>query len=64
LTEADRQFLISFHEGEPDWTILGSQNAAQLPAPAWKLENLKRLRLENQQKHAEGLARLIGILNR
>jgi hypothetical protein len=35
-----------------------------LPAPAWKLENLKRLRLENQKKHAEGLARLKGILNR
>ena len=64
LTEADRQFLISFHEGEPDWTILGNQDAAQLPAPAWKLENLKRLRLENQKKHAEGLARLKGILNR
>jgi predicted nucleotidyltransferase component of viral defense system len=64
LMDTDRQFLISFQEGEPDWTLLGNQDATQLPAPAWKLENLKKLRLENPKKHAEGLARLKGILTK
>jgi hypothetical protein len=58
LTDGDRQFLISFEQGNPDWSLLAAPDAARLVGPAWKLANLQKLKQENQAKHADGVAKL------
>ena len=62
LTEEDRLFLMSFKEGLPDWKLLNVKNAKELPAVRWKLQNIKKIKLENPQKHEEMLRALDGIL--
>jgi predicted nucleotidyltransferase component of viral defense system len=62
LTETDRRFLISFEEGNPDWSLLAAADASRLVGPAWKLENLRRLSADNPAKHSDGIARLKSAL--
>ena len=45
-------FLLSLHDAEPDFGLLGLPEAADLPAVRWKLVNLKKLRDTNPAKHA------------
>ena len=45
-------FLLSLHDAEPDFGLLGLPEAANLPAIRWKLINLKKLRDTNPAKHA------------
>ena len=45
-------FLLSLHDAEPDFGLLGLPKAADLPAVRWKLLNLRKLRDTNLQKHA------------
>jgi len=37
--------------GEPDFTLIGLPQAADLPAIKWKILNLKKLRADNPDKH-------------
>jgi hypothetical protein len=52
------QFLLSLHDGEPDFGLIGHPAAADLPAIRWKLLNLRKLRDGNPDKHADQRARL------
>lgn len=52
------QFLLSLHDGEPDFGLIGHSSAADLPAIRWKLLNLRKLRDGNPGKHADQRARL------
>ena len=45
-------FLLSHHNTEPDFGLLGLPEAANLSAVRWKLINLKKLRDTNPAKHA------------
>ncbi len=45
-------FLLSLHDAEPDFGLLGLPEAANLPAVRWKLINLNKLRDANPAKHA------------
>lgn len=45
-------FLLSLHDAEPDFELLGLPEAANLPAVRWKLLNLKKLRDTDPDKHA------------
>ena len=51
-------FLLSLHDAEPDFGLLGLPEAADLPAVRWKLVNLRRLRDTNRGKHAAQRAAL------
>ena len=44
LTTNHKQFLIGLSHAEPDWGLLASPHAAELPALRWKLTNLKTFR--------------------
>jgi predicted nucleotidyltransferase component of viral defense system len=55
---AVQEFLLSLHEGEPDFSAIGLQQAALLPAVQWKLLNLRKLLSDNPEKHAEQRADL------
>ncbi len=52
-------FLLSLHDAEPDFRLIGLPQAANLPAVRWKLINLENLKQANPQK-AQGPARLAG----
>lgn len=56
---AAAEFLLSVHDAEPDFELIGLRDAAELPAIRWKLLNLRKLRDSNPEKHAEQRARLV-----
>jgi predicted nucleotidyltransferase component of viral defense system len=47
------EFLLSVHDGTPDFDLIGLPAAAELPAIRWKLINIERLKEQNPKKHAE-----------
>ncbi|MBW8333994.1 MAG: nucleotidyl transferase AbiEii/AbiGii toxin family protein [Prolixibacteraceae bacterium] len=62
LTNSDRQFLMSFKNGNPDWEKLSVKNAKELPAVHWKLQNIERLKHDNPWKHKEMISVLENVL--
>lgn len=52
LTDDITKFLLSLHDAEPDFNLIGLPEAAQLPAVRWKLFNLRNLKRENPDKYA------------
>ena len=52
LTGGVGAFLLSLHDAEPDFDLIGLPTAGELPAVRWKLLNLERLKTENPRKHA------------
>lgn len=48
LTEQDKTFLLSMKNAEPDWT---AYDFARFPAVQWKLQNLRKLKKDNPEKH-------------
>ena len=57
LTRDDREFLLSFKRGEPDWKLFPMADLQHLPAIKWKLANIGELR-KNPKKHAMQLRAL------
>ena len=47
------RFLLTLHDGAPDFEAIGLPQTAALPAVRWKVINLARLKEENPAKHAE-----------
>jgi predicted nucleotidyltransferase component of viral defense system len=58
LDEGARAFLLSLHDGTPDFEAIGLPQAADLPAVRWKLLNLRRLIAQNPDKHGALRAKL------
>lgn len=50
LRPADKAFLLSFKNCEPDWSI---HDFERFPAIQWKLQNLRKLKDGNPKKHKE-----------
>lgn len=59
LTDAQRKFLLSFKQGEPEWPLLSMPGAEYLPAVQWKLINIRRM---TKTKHAEAVEKFKKIL--
>jgi hypothetical protein len=53
LDDKVRAFLLSLHDAEPDFEVIGLTHALTLPAVRWKILNLQKLRNDNPVKHAE-----------
>lgn len=53
-----RRFLLTLHDGEPDFDAIGLPQAAQLPAVRWKVRNLQKLRTQNPNKHDQQRAQI------
>ena len=62
FTTQDRDFLLSFKRGKPNWDLFDQPQAAELPAIRWKLQNLSTL-AQNKEKHAEQLSKLEEVLD-
>ena len=52
LTGDIAAFLLSLHDAEPDFDLIGLPEAATLPAIRWKSVNLEKLKRANPEKHA------------
>lgn len=59
LDETDRDFLISFEEGTPDWYKCCAGDLSKYPSVRWKLQNIHALKKKNPQKHKEGIEKLL-----
>ena len=58
LDEYDKDFLISFEDGAPDWDKCYAGDLSQFPSVRWKLQNIVALKKKNPNKHKEGLDKL------
>lgn len=61
LDEKTKAFLLSLHDCEPDFDIIGYPEAVNLPAVQWKLINLQKLKSENSAKHQALRDKIIGL---
>ena len=59
LTERQRQFLLSFKRGEPDWRLLNLTGVANLPAVQWKLQNVRRMAPAKREQALERLRHVL-----
>lgn len=56
-----RKFLVSFEQGNPDWSTLGLEHVADLPAVRWRQLNLDKLDAEARTALVENLKRVLGV---
>lgn len=59
LTDKDREFILKFCKGTPDWSIYDFE---RFPAVQWKLQNLIKLKNGNPEKHGGSIASLKKVL--
>ena len=53
LTDEDKNFLVSFEQGNPDWDNSPYKEFADYPSVKWKLLNLEKLKKSNPKKLAK-----------
>jgi len=58
FTDEDKDFLISFEEGNPDWNKCCVGDLNGYPSVKWKLMNIAKLKSKNPAKHKEGIDKL------
>ena len=61
MTEADREFLVSFESGQPQWDGYEFEYFKNYPSVQWKFLNLQKLAKRNPQKLVEEANKLINI---
>ena len=58
LTITDKEFLLSFEQGEPDWNKCCAGDLSQYPSVQWKLLNIGKLEESNPVKFEQGVNKL------
>ena len=58
LSDTDRQFLLSFERGEPNWSLCSAGDLSRFPSVQWKLMNIGKLRELNPKKYVQGVDKL------
>ncbi|MDE6512789.1 MAG: nucleotidyl transferase AbiEii/AbiGii toxin family protein [Muribaculaceae bacterium] len=59
LTDTDKEFLILFETGEPDWSKCCAGNLSNFPSIKWKLQNINLLKKNDPGKHSQCVEKLI-----
>ena len=59
LTDVQKQFLLLFKQGKPDWGLLNRAGVERLPAVQWKLHNIRKM---PRQKHKAAMKKLEKVL--
>jgi hypothetical protein len=62
LTDVDKQFLISFKSGNPDWNLDSFKKFKNYPAIKWKLQNVNNLKENSPERHKQQLDNLKQVL--
>jgi len=55
LTKNEKEFLLSFKSGNPDWNLIDVAHLKDLPGVKWKLQNIKKM---DKKKHIEAYEKL------
>lgn len=63
ITEADREFLVSFESGQPQWDGYEFEYFKNYPSVQWKFLNLQKLAKQNPQKLKEEADKLRCVWN-
>ena len=58
LTSIDREFLLSFESGNPDWEKCCAGDLSSFPSIQWKLKNIQTLKETNPSKFNKGIEKL------
>lgn len=58
LSESDRELLLSFESGYPQWNKCPVGDLSKYPSVKWKLQNILKLRATNPIKFAGGVEKL------
>ena len=53
LDDGAKRFLLTLHDADPDFEAIGLGHVINMPAVAWKLQNLQKLKDSNPDKHSE-----------
>jgi predicted nucleotidyltransferase component of viral defense system len=61
LDDNAMRFLLSLHDGQPDFEAIELPQGADLPAVRWKILNLEKLKAQNPEKHAEQRREIEGL---
>ena len=64
LTDEDKEFLISFEKGMPEWNKCCAGNLSVFPSVQWKLLNIEKLKATNIEKHKSGIEKLVSFLEK
>ena len=62
LTQADKEFLLSFENGQPDWGKCCAGDLSSFPSVQWKLLNIAKLKGRNPRKFEQGIEKLNDVL--
>jgi predicted nucleotidyltransferase component of viral defense system len=54
----DKEFILSFERGEPDWSKCCAGDISNYPSVKWKLQNILNLKSSNIDKYNEGVEKL------
>lgn len=58
LNNEDKNFLLSYELGEPDWELCSAGDLSEYPSVQWKLLNIRKLRETNKRKFEAGIKKL------
>jgi len=61
LTDKEKEFLITFKKGDPQWDLMPIAHLKDLPAVQWKLLNIKKM---GEAKHQEMIRKLEEVLKK
>lgn len=62
FTKTDREFLVTFEEGTPQWEKCCAGDLNRFPSVQWKLLNINKLKEQAPQKYQEGISKLKNYL--
>ena len=58
LNKEDKDFLVSFEEGNPQWDKSAYSDFSNFPSVQWKMLNVNKLKTQNPSKHIQGVEKL------
>ena len=64
LTDGEKDFLISFEVGKPDWSKCIAGDLSHFPSVKWKLQNIAKLKVNNPAKYNECIDKLTNYFNK
>lgn len=64
FSETEKDFLISFESGEPQWSLLSYQSFETYPSVEWKLLNIEKLKQSDPEGLAKQIKKLKEVLGR
>jgi len=58
FADKDKEFLISFEQGTPEWSKFALGDVSNYPSIKWKLQNILKLKETNPEKYKYGIEKL------